>query len=129
MERKRKKRVFWTTDMEMFLLCVWKEYAEALRKSRKHSQVYVLMEKAFKDSEFNNVSAEEIRTKICNFSKRYRLETRKFQSTGERSQWQFYSEINNIINSLTTTNDTEWKKVHMYDCKYFLFFSFFYKKI
>lgn len=71
-KRKRKNRVEWTTEAELLLLSVWEEFSNDLRTARKNYHVYSLMEKVFKDNKFEKITADEIKTKIANLSKRYR---------------------------------------------------------
>lgn len=71
-KQNRKKRLVWSSQMELLLLSIWEENSADLRSSKKNSHVYLSMEKAFNDNGVNNICASEIKTKIANLSKMYR---------------------------------------------------------
>lgn len=65
------KRVHWFENDVRFLLRLWKRHISELRMNKRNRHVYIVMESEMRRNDMK-FSAEEIRTKIKNLTKRYR---------------------------------------------------------
>lgn len=69
--KRSKKRVVWTEKSEEVFLEIWGSRVSSFRSSKKHSHIY----REFADELATHgifLSPEEIKTKIRNFTQRYR---------------------------------------------------------
>lgn len=69
--RPYKKRFIWKPEMESLLIDLWQERAADLRKTRRNVHIFNEMSEEFRKNGIE-VSANEIKTKIDNFTKTYR---------------------------------------------------------
>lgn len=66
------KRVHWFENDVRFLLKLWKHHISELRLNKRNKHVYDVMATKMQNQDMN-FTAEEIRTKIKNLTKRFRL--------------------------------------------------------
>lgn len=66
------KRVHWFENDVQFLLKLWKRHISELRLNKRNKHVYDVMASKMHSNDMN-FTAEEIRTKIKNLTKRFRL--------------------------------------------------------
>lgn len=115
------KRVHWFENDVQFLLKLWKRHISELRLNKRNKHVYDVMATKMNSNDMN-FTAEEIRTKIKNLTKRFRLvyiicslfedysykllitcyinsAEQKILAAGRVSDgWQFYIPIENVLN-------------------------------
>ncbi|KAF5280699.1 hypothetical protein FQR65_LT15020 [Abscondita terminalis] len=100
-----KKRIKWTNESESALLDLWEEKITDLRRQKRNSHVYTEMatqlKLCFVGNELEGVEGNDIKTKINNFTQKYRSEKKVIgPSGGKRSGWKYYDKINKILGSL-----------------------------
>ncbi|XP_041450633.1 uncharacterized protein LOC111078541 [Drosophila obscura] len=77
--------------MENLLIDLWQENIDDLRGVRKNSHVYMEMAQTMKEGCDLDVGWTEVRTKVENLTKKYRMEKNKVgPSGGASSGWQHF---------------------------------------
>ncbi|XP_017138312.1 uncharacterized protein LOC108153050 [Drosophila miranda] len=83
-------RVKWSAALESLLIDIWQEKIEDLRGPRKNSHVYMEMAESMKEAGLE-LGWGEIRKKLENMTKKYRIEKNKIgPSGGAPSGWQHH---------------------------------------
>ncbi|XP_044249574.1 uncharacterized protein [Drosophila takahashii] len=96
-ERTTTGRLKWTTNMECLLVDLWQDSIAELRGPRKNSHIYLEMAQSMKEAGFN-ISFRDVRTKLENMTKKYRLEKNKIgPSGGTPSSWQHFDKVHSFL--------------------------------
>ncbi|KAH8327871.1 hypothetical protein KR067_001186 [Drosophila pandora] len=88
------ERHVWKKDAIQMFLQLWAQHIKDLRGTKKNCVVYREMEKQM--SEFGP-SHFEIKTKMDNMSRKYRLEAEKVRETGQPSNWEYFHRIQSLL--------------------------------
>ncbi|XP_017089565.2 trichoplein keratin filament-binding protein [Drosophila bipectinata] len=88
------ERHVWKKEAIQMFLQLWAHYIKDLRGPTKNCVVYREMEKQM--SEFGP-SHFEIKTKMDNMSRKYRLEAEKVRETGQPSTWEYFHRIQSLL--------------------------------
>ncbi|XP_041450140.1 uncharacterized protein LOC121404551 [Drosophila obscura] len=98
-------RVKWTTEMENLLIDLWQENIDDLRGVRKNSHVYMEMAQTMKEGCDLDVGWTEVRTKVENLTKKYRMEKNKVgPSGGAPSGWQHFEKLQAFLGAFRVNN-------------------------
>ncbi|KAH8373402.1 hypothetical protein KR009_005964 [Drosophila setifemur] len=88
------ERHVWKKEAIQMFLQLWAQHLKGLRSTMKNSVIYRAMEKEM--SQFGP-SHFEIKTKMDNMSRKYRLEAEKVRQTGEPSNWEYFHRIQSLL--------------------------------
>ncbi|KAH8296659.1 hypothetical protein KR054_009475 [Drosophila jambulina] len=88
------ERHTWQDDAIQMLLQLWAQHIKGLRGSMRNTIIYKEMEKQM--SQFGP-SHFEIKTKMDNMSRKYRVEAEKFKATGVPSKWPYFHKIQSLL--------------------------------
>ncbi|KAH8322891.1 hypothetical protein KR059_010067 [Drosophila kikkawai] len=88
------ERHIWKDDAIQMLLQLWAQHIRGLRGTMKNTVIYKEMEKQM--SRFGP-SHFEIKTKMDNMSRKFRLEAEKFRETGVPSTWAYFHRLQSLL--------------------------------
>ncbi|KAH8239796.1 hypothetical protein KR032_007972, partial [Drosophila birchii] len=88
------ERHTWKDDAIQMLLQLWAQHIKGLRGTMRNTIIYKEMEKQM--SQFGP-SHFEIKTKMDNMSRKYRVEAEKSQESGVPSKWPYFHKIQSLL--------------------------------
>ncbi|KAH8264928.1 hypothetical protein KR038_008012, partial [Drosophila bunnanda] len=88
------ERHTWHDDAIQMLLQLWAQHIKGLRGSMRNTVIYKEMEKQM--SQFGP-SHFEIKTKMDNMSRKYRVEAEKCRESGVPSKWPYFHKIQSLL--------------------------------
>ncbi|XP_020801883.1 uncharacterized protein LOC110178932 isoform X2 [Drosophila serrata] len=88
------ERHTWQDDAIQMLLQLWAQHIKGLRGTMRNTVIYKEMEKQM--SQFGP-SHFEIKTKMDNMSRKYRVEAEKYRESGVPSKWPYFHKIQSLL--------------------------------
>ncbi|XP_041447981.1 uncharacterized protein LOC111071122 [Drosophila obscura] len=96
------QRFIWSSEATVRLLQLWEKHLDEFRGKKKNTIIYKEMEHQMRD--FGEPSQSEIKGKMDNLSRKYRLEAEKLRATGVRSQWLLFHTIQKLLIGTNAVN-------------------------
>ncbi|KAH8268767.1 hypothetical protein KR018_003826 [Drosophila ironensis] len=88
------ERHVWKKEAIQMLLQLWAQHLKSLRGSTRNCVVYREMEKQMR---MFGPSHFEIKTKMDNMSRKYRVEAEKMRETGQPSSWDYFHRVQSLL--------------------------------
>ncbi|CAD6996867.1 myb/SANT-like DNA-binding domain-containing protein 1 isoform X2 [Ceratitis capitata] len=102
---KKKQRNFLSRQEVYKLIDIWAEHIDQLRRTFRNKEVYKSMSLELRARHRLTLSCEEIRSRIANLKKQFKIE-KKSELCGRASTWPYFKKVNELLEE-GNTNKSE----------------------